>query len=143
MNLVTRINRHVLCSTPFRTAIVILFAVGSSGFVFGNELPGRGRPNWESRQDSAGFLAPRSPIEGELTGAQEDRKTLATKAEAIIMADLFHQVYGGDLYRRGKKDCPFEQFVVDQFLPYSEANKRTFYDDVIVCRFLIDSSKDA
>jgi len=61
----------------------------------------------------------------------------AEQAEAIIMADVFRQVYGLE----GKKDCPFEQFVVDQFLPYSEANKRTFYDDVIVCRFLIEFFK--
>ena len=61
----------------------------------------------------------------------------AEQAEATIMADVFRQVYGLE----GKKDCPFEQFVVDHFLPYSEANKRTFYDDVIVCRILIEFFK--
>src|SRR5438067_3803821 len=57
----------------------------------------------------------------------------AEKAEAVIMADLFRQVYG----LNGKPDCPFDRFVLDKFLPYSEANKRTFYDDVIVCKILI------
>lgn len=62
----------------------------------------------------------------------------AEKAEAVIMADLFRQVYG----LNGKEDCPFNQFVLDNFLPYSEANKRTFYDDVIVCKVLIGFFKD-
>jgi integrase len=60
-------------------------------------------------------------------------KKEALEAEAIIMADVFRQVYG----LNGKEDCPFNQFVLDKFLPYSEANKRTFYDDVIVCKILI------
>jgi hypothetical protein len=50
----------------------------------------------------------------------------AEQAEAIIRTDLFRQVYGDDIPQRGKKDCPFEQFVVDHFLPYSETNKKTF-----------------
>lgn len=59
------------------------------------------------------------------------------EAEQVIMADVFRQVYGLE----GKKDCPFEQFVVDNFLPYSEANKKTFYDDVLVCRVLVQFFK--
>src|SRR5437016_6443070 len=65
-------------------------------------------------------------------------KKEAEEAEAIIMADVFRQVYG----LNGKEDCPFNQFVLDKFLPYSEANKRTFYDDVIVCKILIGFFKD-
>jgi hypothetical protein len=64
-------------------------------------------------------------------------KKEAEEAEAIIMADVFRQVYG----LNGKEDCAFNQFVLDKFLPYSEANKRTFYDDVIVCRILIEFFK--
>lgn len=62
----------------------------------------------------------------------------AQEAEAGIMADIFRQVYG----LNGKEDCPFNQFVLDKFLPYSETNKRTFYDDVIVCKILIGFFKD-
>ena len=65
-------------------------------------------------------------------------KKEAEEAEAIIMADVFRQVYG----LNGKEDCPFNQFVLDKFLPYSETNKRTFYDDVIVCKILIGFFKD-
>lgn len=61
----------------------------------------------------------------------------AEQAEAIIMADVFRQVHGLE----GKKDSPFEQFGIDHFLPYSEANKKTFYDDVIVCRMLVQFFK--
>ena len=57
----------------------------------------------------------------------------AEKGQAVIMADLFRQVYG----LNGKPDSPFDKFVLDNFLPYSEANKRTFYDDVLVCKVLI------
>ncbi len=62
----------------------------------------------------------------------------AEQGEAVIMADLFRQVYG----LNGTEDCPFNQFVLDKFLPYSEANKRTFYDDVLVCKVLIGFFKD-
>jgi hypothetical protein len=65
-------------------------------------------------------------------------KKEAEEAEAVIMADDLRQVYG----LNGKEDCPFKQFVLDRFLPYSEANKRTFYDDVIVCKILIGFFKD-
>ncbi|HYX27427.1 MAG TPA: site-specific integrase [Pyrinomonadaceae bacterium] len=57
----------------------------------------------------------------------------AEEAEAVIMADVFRQVYG----LNGKEDSPFDKFVLDKFLPYSEANKRTFYDDMLVCKVLI------
>lgn len=62
----------------------------------------------------------------------------AKEAEAVIMADVFRQVYG----LNGKEDCRFDRFVLDKFLPYSEANKRTFYDDVLVCKVLIAYFED-
>src|SRR5262249_16058034 len=61
------------------------------------------------------------------------RRADAEKGEAVIMADLFRQGYG----LNWKPDSPFDRFVLDKFLPYSEANKRTFYDDVLVCKVLI------
>ena len=64
----------------------------------------------------------------------------AEQAEAIIRADLFRQAYG-PVEEEEKKDSLFEQFVIENFLPYSEANKKTFYDDVIVCRFLVQFFK--
>jgi len=64
----------------------------------------------------------------------------AEQAEAIIRTDLFRQVYG-PAEETEKKDSLFEQFVVDHFLPYSEANKKSFYDDVIVCRILVQFFK--
>ena len=36
----------------------------------------------------------------------------AEHAEAIIRTDLFRQAYGSNELARGKKDSPFEQFVV-------------------------------
>lgn len=73
-----------------------------------------------------------------LKSAQTRRE--AEQAEAIIRTDLFRQVYGR-AEETEKKDSHFEQFVVDHFLPYSEANKKTFYDDVIVCRILVQFFK--
>lgn len=64
----------------------------------------------------------------------------AEQAEAIIRTDLFRQVYG-PAEETEKKDSLLEQFVVDHFLPYSETNKKTFYDDVIVCRILLQFFK--
>jgi integrase len=58
----------------------------------------------------------------------------AEQAEAVIKSDAYRQTYGLE----GKKDSPFEQFVIDSYLPYAEANKRTFYDDVKVCKVLIE-----
>ena len=49
------------------------------------------------------------------------------------MADVFRQVHGLD----GKKDMRFDDFVADRYLPYAEANKRSFHDDVLTCRMLI------
>ncbi|MBA3320474.1 MAG: site-specific integrase [Pyrinomonadaceae bacterium] len=50
------------------------------------------------------------------------------------MADVFRQVHGLD----GKKDMRFDDFVADRYLPYAEANKRSFHDDVLTCRVLIE-----
>ncbi|MCA1593284.1 MAG: site-specific integrase [Acidobacteria bacterium] len=37
-----------------------------------------------------------------------------------------------------KKDMRFEDFIADRYLPYAEANKRSFHDDVLTCRMLIE-----
>ncbi len=58
----------------------------------------------------------------------------AEQAEKIIMADVFRQVHGLD----SKKDMRFDDFVADRYLPYAEANKRSFHDDVLTCRVLIE-----
>jgi integrase len=58
----------------------------------------------------------------------------AEKAEKVIMADVFRQVHGLD----GKKDMRFDDFLADRYLPYAEANKRSFQDDVLTCRVLIE-----
>jgi integrase len=55
-------------------------------------------------------------------------------AEKVIMADVFRQVHGLD----GKKDMRFDDFLADRYLPYAEANKRSFQDDVLTCRVLIE-----
>ncbi|MDQ1591629.1 MAG: hypothetical protein QOG71_2256 [Pyrinomonadaceae bacterium] len=60
-------------------------------------------------------------------------KKEAEQAEKVIMADVFRQVHGLD----GKKDMRFDDFVADRYLPYAEANKRSFHDDVLTCRVLI------
>ncbi len=57
----------------------------------------------------------------------------AEQAEKVIMADVFRQVHGLD----GKKDMRFDDFIADRYLPYAEANKRSFHDDVLTCRVLI------
>ena len=57
----------------------------------------------------------------------------AEQAEKLIMADVFRQVHGLD----GKKDMRFDEFIADRYLPYAEANKRSFHDDVLTCRVLI------
>lgn len=64
-------------------------------------------------------------------------KKEAESAEAVIMNDVFKQAYGFD----GKPDKKFEDFVVETFLPYSEANKKSFYCDVLVCRVLVEKFK--
>ena len=61
-------------------------------------------------------------------------KKEAEQAEKVIMADVFRQAHGLD----GKKDMRFDDFVADRYLPYAEANKRSFLDDVLTCRVLIE-----
>ncbi len=60
-------------------------------------------------------------------------KKEAEQAEAVIMNQVFQQAYGFE----AKPDKGFEDFVIETFLPYSEANKKSFYDDVLICRVLI------
>ncbi|MFT3746131.1 MAG: tyrosine-type recombinase/integrase [Pyrinomonadaceae bacterium] len=65
-------------------------------------------------------------------------KKEAEAAEAVIMNQVFQQVYGFD----GKPDRRFDDFVVDTFLPYSEANKKSFRCDVLICRVLVKAFKN-
>ncbi|MGI8786985.1 MAG: tyrosine-type recombinase/integrase [Pyrinomonadaceae bacterium] len=65
-------------------------------------------------------------------------KTEAGAAEAVIFNSVFKQAYGFD----AKPDKRFEDFVIETFLPYSEANKKSFYDDVLACRVLIEAFKN-
>ncbi len=60
-------------------------------------------------------------------------KKEAEAAEAVIMNTVFKQAYGFD----AKPDKRFEDFVIETFLPYSEANKKSFYYDVLICRVLV------
>ena len=60
-------------------------------------------------------------------------KKEAEQAEAVIMNQVFQQAYGFE----PKPDKFFENFVVESFLPYSEANKKSFSSDVFVCRVLV------
>lgn len=62
----------------------------------------------------------------------------AEQAEAVIMNQVFQQAYGFDT----KPDQRFEDFVIEAFLPYSEANKKSFYYDVLICRVLVKAFKD-
>lgn len=64
-------------------------------------------------------------------------KKEAEAAEAVIMNNVFKQAYGFD----SKPDKNFEDFVVETYLPYSEANKRSFYSDVLICRVLVEKFK--
>lgn len=57
----------------------------------------------------------------------------AEAAEAVIMNQVFQQAYGFE----AKPDKRFEDFVIEAFLPYSEANKKSFYYDVLICRVLV------
>lgn len=57
----------------------------------------------------------------------------AEQAEAVIMSKVFQQAYGLEK----TPDEWFEDFVVKTFLPYSEANKKTFRCDVLICRVLV------
>ena len=53
------------------------------------------------------------------------------------MNQVFQQAYGFE----AKPDKRFEDFVIETFLPYSEANKKSFYDDVLICRVLVKTFK--
>jgi integrase len=64
-------------------------------------------------------------------------KKEAEQAEAVIMNQVFQQAYGLEK----KPDKRFEDFVVETFLPYSEANKKSFYLDVTICRVLVQAFK--
>jgi integrase len=65
-------------------------------------------------------------------------KKEAEAAESVIMSQVFQQVYGFD----GKPDKRFEDFVVETFLPYSEANKKSFRCDVLICKVLVKAFKN-
>jgi len=65
-------------------------------------------------------------------------KKEAEAAEAVIMNQVFQQVYGFD----GKPDKRFDDFVVETFLPYSEVNKRSFNRDVSICKVLVKAFKN-
>lgn len=60
-------------------------------------------------------------------------KKQAEKAEAVIMNKLFMRAYGLE----PKPDKLFENFVIETFLPYSEANKKSFVSDVSICKVLV------
>lgn len=64
-------------------------------------------------------------------------KKEAEQAEAVIMNQVFQQAYGFD----EKPDKRFEDFVIENFLPYSETNKKSFYCDVLICRVLVKKFK--
>jgi integrase len=64
-------------------------------------------------------------------------KKEAEQAEAVLMNEVFKQAYGFD----EKPDKRFEDFVIEVFLPYSEANKKSFYSDVLICRVLVEKFK--
>lgn len=64
-------------------------------------------------------------------------KKEAEAAEAVIMSQVFQQAYGFE----AKPDKNFEEFVVETFLPYSEANKKSFYSDLSICRVLVRKFK--
>lgn len=64
-------------------------------------------------------------------------KKEAEQAEAVLMNEVFKQAYGFD----EKPDKRFEDFVVETFLPYSEANKKSFYSDILICRVLVEKFK--
>lgn len=65
-------------------------------------------------------------------------KKEAEQAEAVIMNGVFKQAYGF----AEKPDKRFEDFVIETFLPYSEANKKSFYYDVLICRVLVEAFKN-
>jgi integrase len=60
-------------------------------------------------------------------------KKQAEQAEAVIMNKLFQLAYGLE----PKPDKLFENFVIETFLPYSESNKKSHGDDILICRVLV------
>jgi integrase len=60
-------------------------------------------------------------------------KAEAVKAEAVLLNKLFQRAYGLE----PKPDKLFENFVIDSYLPYSEANKKSFRSDVSICKVLV------
>lgn len=60
-------------------------------------------------------------------------KKQAEQAEAVVMTNLFQRAYGLE----PKPDKLFENFVIETFLPYSEANKKSFVSDVSICKVLV------
>ena len=58
-------------------------------------------------------------------------KAEAEQAAAVIMSQVFQQTYGLE-----RTDKSFEDFLVETFLPYSDANKRSFRCDAIACATL-------
>lgn len=57
----------------------------------------------------------------------------AEQAEAVVMNKVFQQAYGFE----AKPDVLFENFVIQTYLPYSETNKKSFVNDVSMCRVLV------
>ncbi len=57
----------------------------------------------------------------------------AETAEAVLMNKLFQRAYGLE----PKPEKVFENFVVETYLPYSEANKKSFVNDVSICKVLV------
>lgn len=64
-------------------------------------------------------------------------KKQAEQAEAVIMNQVFKNAYGFD----NKPDKNFEDFVIETYLPYSEANKKSFRSDVSICKVLVKHFK--
>ena len=64
-------------------------------------------------------------------------KKQAEQAEAVIMTKLFQRAYGLE----PKPDQLFENFVIETFLPYSEANKKSFVSDISICKVLVKAFK--
>jgi integrase len=60
-------------------------------------------------------------------------KRQAEKAEVVILNNLYARAYGLE----PKPDMLFENFVMDTFLPYSENNKKSYGDDILICRVLV------
>ena len=60
-------------------------------------------------------------------------KKEAEQAEAVIMNRVFQQAYGLE----PKQDQLFENFVIESYLPYSETNKKSFANDVSMCKVLV------